>query len=115
VVVGLARRFARRIGDLLRRRLAAKIWDVQVKVGRDPLDGPHQPLGRGLLAEVLQHHSGRPEDRDRVGCALARNVDGLAVDGLKQRGPFPLGLMLEVGAMPSEPVSAVEVSDTMSA
>jgi transposase-like protein len=43
----------------------------------------HQPLGSLPLAQVLQHHRGGPEGSDRVGDALAGDVEGGAMDGLK--------------------------------
>ena len=55
-------------------------------VGGHALDRPHQPLGRGRLAQMLQHHRAGPEGADRVGDALAGDVEGRAVDRLEHRG-----------------------------
>ena len=45
----------------------AEIGRVQIRIGGDALDRPHQALGGGLLAEMLEHHRRRPERADRVG------------------------------------------------
>src|SRR5829696_5076502 len=78
-----AQRLANRIGDLLRWRLAAEIRRVQLGIAGYALHRPHQPVGRILLAQVLQHHRTRPERRDGVGDALARDVESRTVDRLE--------------------------------
>ena len=51
--------------------------------GADLLDGAHQQVGGGFLAEVFEHHRAGPEGGDRVGDALAGDVEGAAVDRLE--------------------------------
>ncbi len=72
--------------------LAAQVAGVQRRIGGDLLDGLHDTL-RGLeLAQVLQQHHDRPEGADRVGQALAHDVEGRAVDRLEHRRIAVLGI-----------------------
>src|SRR5918999_1943484 len=66
---------------------------ASAKIGRqglaplgDELDRPHE-TGRGApLAEMIEHHGGRPEGAERIGDALADDVEGGAVDRLEHGG-----------------------------
>ena len=49
-------------------------------------------LGGGLLAEMLQHHRAGPEAGDRIGDALAGDVERRAVDRLEHRRAAALGI-----------------------
>src|SRR6516225_4650501 len=68
--------FADRIGHLLRGRFTSEIGRMQSWVRSYPLHSPHQPPGGLLLSQMLQHHRGCPEGRDRVGHPLAGDVKG---------------------------------------
>ena len=72
--------------------LAAQVTGVQRGGGGDRLDGLHQALGGGRLADVIQQHHAGPEGADGVGQALAHDVEGRAVDGLEHRRVAPLGV-----------------------
>ena len=78
---------------------AAEIGRVQGGVGGNPLDGAHQPRG-GLLAQMLEHHCPGPEGGDRVGDALAGDVERRAVDRLEHRGRGALGVEVGGGCDP---------------
>src|SRR5215510_4356633 len=69
--------------DVGGRGAAAEIGGMQRRIGGDALDRAHQAAGGGLLAEMLQHHDARPERADRIGDALAHDVEGRAVDRLE--------------------------------
>ncbi len=84
-------------GDLIGRRLAAEIGRVQRRIGGHPLDRPHQAGRGGLLAQMLQHHHPRPEGADRVGNALAHDVEGRAMDRLEHRGKLALRIEVRGG------------------
>ena len=57
-------------------------------------------LRRLPLADVLQHHRRRTQQRDRVGQPLAGDVRGAAVDRLEDRVSLP---MLAPGTTPRPP------------
>ena len=65
---------------------------VMMPGGADLLHRAHQQLGGGLLAEMLQHHRAGPEAGDRIGDALAGDVERGAVDRLEHRRAAPLGI-----------------------
>jgi tartrate dehydrogenase/decarboxylase/D-malate dehydrogenase len=72
-----AQRHAMVMWDEIAAEVAAEFPDVTV------CHRLHQPLGRRLLAQVLQHHRGGPEGTDWVGDAFAGDVEGRAMDGLE--------------------------------
>src|SRR5208337_2369449 len=72
-----------RSGDLARGRGAAEVGRVPGRIGGYPLNRPHQPGGSRLLPQMFQHQAGSPEGSDGVGYALARDVQGRAVDRLE--------------------------------
>ena len=59
---------------------------MQRGVRGDLLDGAHDALGGVQFAEVLEQHHDRPERADRIGQALAHDVERRAVDRLEHRG-----------------------------
>src|SRR4051812_27548149 len=61
------------------------------------LDGRHEAR-RGLrLPEMLEHHRRRPERRDRIGDALAGDVERRSVDRLEHRGEFAFRIQVRGG------------------
>ena len=65
--------------------LPLEVAGAQLRLGQHRLDR-RDDRRRGLaLAEMLQHHRGRPDLPDRVGDALAGDVRGRAVHRLEQR------------------------------
>src|SRR5262245_50084370 len=68
------------------RGLAAEVRRMQRRVTGDALDRAHEPRGGGVLAEMVEHHDARPEGADRIGDALARDVEARAVDRLEHGG-----------------------------
>src|SRR4029077_14231607 len=82
-VVGAVDGVDDRSRDFGRPGLAAEVRRVKARVGGDTLDRLHQALRGGWLPEMLQHHHGRPERADRIGDALADDIEGRAMNGLE--------------------------------
>ena len=70
---------------------------MQRRVGGDGFDGAHQHCGRLVLAQMFQHHHARPEGADRVGEALAHDVEGRAVDRFEHRWVAAFGIDIAGG------------------
>jgi tartrate dehydrogenase/decarboxylase / D-malate dehydrogenase len=81
---------AQRHGMVLWDEIAAEVGRVRGGVCRHALDGAHQPFGRARLAEMVEHHHAGPEGADRVGDALADDIEGRAMDRLEHRREFAL-------------------------
>src|SRR2546421_628390 len=63
----------------------------------DALDRMHEPPRALVLAQVVEHHRGGPEGRDRIGHTLAGDVEGGAVDRLEHRGKLALRIQVRGG------------------
>ena len=85
-------RRAYRFGHLRHRGGPSQIARVQRRVRGDGLDGCHK-RSRGFgLAQVLEQHDATPERADRIGDALAHDVEGRSVNRLEHRWIAPLGI-----------------------
>src|SRR5437016_56667 len=74
--IGAAQRLDHGLRHGARRGRAAEIGGQHFSRCGNALDGAHEPRRALGLAEVIQHERAGPEARDRVGDALAGDVEG---------------------------------------
>nr|GEU28650.1 HTH-type transcriptional regulator PtxR, putative [Tanacetum cinerariifolium] len=71
---------------------AAQVARVQRRVGGDRFHGRHHLFGGVQFPQVLEQHHHRPEGADRVGQALAHDVERGTVDRFEHRRIAALGI-----------------------
>src|SRR5689334_6458549 len=82
-----------RFSEILGARFASKIcraWPFTQYM----LDRPQDCVVRFTLSKEIQHQSGRPDHRDRIGYALAVDVWSGAVHRFEKRGKASLGIQV---------------------
>src|SRR5262249_50655266 len=95
--------------------LAAEVGRVKTLISRHPFNRLHETLGYRLLTQVLKKHHRRPEGAIGLATPLPMMSKAEPWIGSNMDGKVRSGLILPVGAMPSEPASAAARSDRMSA